>query len=236
MGPVLLRQYHEKLTYVSCVTEEDRQNFLRLDPSLQIGVEGDTRFDQVIQRVGENRPVKTAVEKMAPCFVVGSSWPEDEAIILPALTHPVEQGLKVILAPHEPTPSHLRDLEEKLSGLSIKSHRYSMLEDHLNAPVVIVDQVGVLADLYRLGSVAFVGALSLVGPYHHNSREALALKNHGFAREIANSQDLNEILMGEMNKTPQEGHGRKQAILEFVASNRGVSHKVAQWILREAKI
>ena len=190
---------------------------------------------------------------MAPCFVVGSSWPEDEAIILPALTHPVEQGLKVILAPHEPTPSHLRDLEEKLSGLSIKSHRYSMLEDHLNAPVVIVDQVGVLADLYRLGSVAFVGgsfkksvhsvmepaasgALSLVGPYHHNSREALALKNHGFAREIANSQDLNEILMGEMNKTPQEGHGRKQAILEFVASNRGVSHKVAQWILREAKI
>jgi 3-deoxy-D-manno-octulosonic-acid transferase len=253
LGRLLYGRIIEDLTHVSCVTEEDKDNFLRLDSDLEISVDGDTRFDQVLFRLSEDRPLKKLFEvsPSPPIFVAGSTWPEDEAVLLPALVKPVAQGLKVIIAPHEPTPTHLKELEKQLDALKLKYVRYSRLPDS-EAPIVLVDIVGILADLYKKAQISFVGGsfkksvhsvmepaacgnLTLFGPYHFNNREALSLKAHGYAFEVHDKKDCEALLMAELKLSETEIQKRKSEILGFIQSQTGVSKKTAQWISDHTK-
>jgi 3-deoxy-D-manno-octulosonic-acid transferase len=96
-----------------------------------------------------------------------------------------------ILAPHEISEAHLRHLEAQMARRGLSSGRYSSAEPDRRRRVLLIDQVGVLAELYTWGQVAFVGGSFrrqvhsvmeplaaglpvVVGPFHHNNREALA--------------------------------------------------------------
>ncbi|MDZ4676640.1 MAG: glycosyltransferase N-terminal domain-containing protein [Oligoflexia bacterium] len=258
-GRLLYGRIVEDLTYVSCVAEEDKSNFLRLDPDIKISIDGDTRFDQVLFRLQENRPIKNLSSTQTPntpIFVAGSTWPQDEKILIPALIKPVTLGLKVLIAPHEPTQQHLKDLEIQLTKLGFEFVYYSKLNDTLekadsktlaSSPVILVDVVGVLADLYKIAQISFVGGsfkksvhsvmepaacgnLIIIGPYHHNNREALSLKTKGFARVVDDSFELESILMNETKLNSNEVEKRKSEITDFIKSQTGVSKKIATWI------
>jgi 3-deoxy-D-manno-octulosonic-acid transferase len=243
-GRVFYGSIVEALNQVSCVSENDRDNFLRLDSELRISVDGDTRFDQVLHRLAETRELKIKRPASSKVFVAGSTWPEDEIHLLPALKTAASRGIKSIIAPHEPTADHLSSLEKSLSDLGLRSSRYSSGE---MGEVCIVDQVGVLADLYKLGSIAFVGGsfkksvhsvmepaaagcLTVFGPYHYNNREALSLKSAGLAREISSADELESILSDEMLRSEGEIEIRKKKTIEFVQSKTGVSRQIAEWI------
>jgi len=196
-------------------------------PPGRVRVTGDGRFDQVWARVhGERggRAVRAAAPAPAPAdagaargaahepaavaavrqgpgplLVAGSTWPADEALLVRALAavrgqHP----LRAVIAPHEPTPAHLEGLDRTLDGAGLSHARLAAVEAGTPAPdVVVVDRVGVLADLYRAGSLAWVGggfgtdglhsvvepaALALpvlFGPRLGNAREAGALAAEG---------------------------------------------------------
>jgi 3-deoxy-D-manno-octulosonic-acid transferase len=248
-GRIFYGRIVEDLEFVSCVSEEDRRNFIRLDPEIKISVDGDTRFDQVTARLAENRELKITKPSGRRIFVAGSTWPEDEDVILPALPEPVSKGLRVIVAPHEPTPAHLSYLELQLNALGLKSSRYS---SGAFEQVCIVDQVGVLADLYKFGTTAFVGGsfkksvhsvmepaaagcLTFFGPYHHNNREADILKREGLAREILDSHDLQETLLGELSLPEEKILARKSRTIEFVQEQAGVSRRIADWIRKNKR-
>ncbi len=234
----------EKLSTISCVSESDRDNFTRLAPDQSFTVDGDTRFDQVIYRVSENRPLRLEFNG-GPVFVAGSTWPEDEKILIPALKEPIGRGLKAIIAPHEPSDIHLRFLEESLLAHGLKPTRYSELNP--GADIILIDQVGILADLYRFAQVAFIGgsfkksihsvmeasacgALAIFGPYHFNNREALALKSEKLAVEVTNSEQIRNILLKELDLDPSQIILRKKSMKAFVQKNSGVSLKISSWI------
>ncbi|MGH2574947.1 MAG: 3-deoxy-D-manno-octulosonic acid transferase [Ignavibacteria bacterium] len=98
-------------------------------------------------------------------FVVGSSWVEDENIVLPAIdslgTHKYldHNSLLTIIAPHEPTEDNLRNLEEKINSLysNLTSIRYSELISYNNQNVILIDCVGLLISLYKYADVSYVG-------------------------------------------------------------------------------
>ena len=102
-------------------------------------------------------------------------------------------ALRLILVPHEPTKGHLQSLEKQLAKMGIKGSRYSQAENW-DTEVLLVDQIGILAELYSWGDIAFVGGsfrgsvhsvmeplaaglITLVGPHHGNNREALEFKS-----------------------------------------------------------
>jgi 3-deoxy-D-manno-octulosonic-acid transferase len=260
-GRIFYGSVIHSLSHISCVTRDDEANFKRLEEDVPTSVDGDTRFDQVISRIAERRRLKNFVDHMAPCFVAGSTWSEDEAILVPALREPVDQGLKVIIAPHEPTADHLDELETRLQEFGISFCRYSQIADDAStAPqaVIIIDRVGILADLYRVAQIAFVGGsfkksvhsvmepaavgcLTLVGPYHYNNREALALKERGMVIDLsknapsrqASVQNLVSILNLELKLSDEEITKRRQGIINFVGANKGVSLKIVEWIERQ---
>jgi 3-deoxy-D-manno-octulosonic-acid transferase len=126
--------------------------------------------------------------------------------VLPAFVDLLAQvpGARLILAPHEPNPDHLAGIMQLAADLGLsRPVRLSQLEHQPATPVIVVDRVGILADLYGLADAAFVGggyhraglhsvlepaALGVpvaVGPHWHMSRDAALLIERGGAVALA---------------------------------------------------
>src|SRR5437764_1257304 len=107
-------------------------------------------------------------------------------------------------APHEPNPDHLALIAERAQHLKLpRPVRLSQLEHGAPSPVIVVDRVGILADLYAVADVAFVGGgytraglhsvlepavfgvPVTMGPHWHMSRDAALLIERGGAVALA---------------------------------------------------
>jgi len=158
---------YRALNRVGTISEEDgeRLELLGARPEA-IAVTGDTRYDSVAERaerIDRTREPLARLAAVAPdtfTIVAGSTWPSDEAVLLPAFADLLVQlpTARLLLAPHEPNPDHLAGIAERLRHLKLpRPVRLSQLEHAKAGPVIVVDRVGVLADLYALGDTAFVG-------------------------------------------------------------------------------
>jgi 3-deoxy-D-manno-octulosonic-acid transferase len=93
-----------------------------------------------------------------PTLVAGSTWPGDEAVLLEAFARLRVQRpeARLILVPHEPTPVHLTGIERMAGSFGLPAPvRLSAATGPV--PLLLVDQVGVLARLYGGGTMAYVG-------------------------------------------------------------------------------
>jgi 3-deoxy-D-manno-octulosonic-acid transferase len=196
----LLRDAYARLERVGAISADDADRLVSLGvPSSRVSVTGDTRYDQVWARA---HSVNRGSELLAPLaserftLVAGSTWPGDEAQLLPAWARiarrHAERRPRLIIAPHEPTLAHLVPIERWAPVAALRAARLTD-PDAADVDVVIVDRVGVLGDLYALADVAFVGggfhaaglhsvlepaafgAPVLFGPRHHASRDATLL-------------------------------------------------------------
>ena len=120
-------------------------------------ISGDTRFDRVSHQIEMDNAIDFAdtFTKDSLCVVCGSTWPEDDAAILPYInTH--QGAAKWIIAPHEIKPEKIAAIEK---GLKVKSVRYSEREgkDLAAYEVLILDTIGLLTKVYSYADVAYVG-------------------------------------------------------------------------------
>ncbi len=203
----LLRTALPRLQKIFFVSKADQDFCRKIYPKTQGEVLGDTRYDQVFFRLAHaEAPDLTAYDRL---IVAGSTWPEDERVLIRAAAALKAEGWKWIWVPHEVDESHLRELENGLRQKQISFRRFSRIQNFgwNETDVLIVDRVGLLASLYPMGRLAFVGGSfkkqvhsvmealaaglpTLVGPHHHNSREALEFKAQGFVMECGNSQEF----------------------------------------------
>jgi 3-deoxy-D-manno-octulosonic-acid transferase len=196
MATALLRESYALLDAVGAIDADDAARLVELGVRAdRISVTGDTRYDQVAARAGRTNRSSALLAPLAstrPTLVAGSTWPADEAPLLAAFTA-VRQAVptaRLIIAPHEPTATHLAPIESwsRRNGLTLA--RIPVEGAVANADVLLVDRVGVLGELYALADVAFVGgafhaagihsvlepasfgAPVLFGPRHQASRDA----------------------------------------------------------------
>lgn len=180
-----------QLSLITTVSQADEMHFRRLGISTSVMVTGDTRYDQVIHRLGEKReiPVKIANDGRR-LGVLGSTWWDDDQIWIDALTDAsLRQGFRWFWVPHEISLKKVQELTQQLKNSGFSVERLSETSTW-RADILIVDSVGYLADIYSRAGVAFVGGSFkqkvhsvmeplaagcpvLVGPFHDNSREAL---------------------------------------------------------------
>ncbi|MDH3252412.1 MAG: 3-deoxy-D-manno-octulosonic acid transferase [Ignavibacteria bacterium] len=209
---------------------------------------GDTRYDQVSTRSAEARrrhiiPEHVVENKLI--VVAGSSWPEDESVLIPAFARLLESftNLLLIIVPHEPTVEHIENLEDQLDGTS-STIRFSGLNEYRNERVIIVDSVGILLTLYAYAHVAYVGGSFkqgvhntleaavfgvpvLFGPRHRNSSEPLQLVNHGGAFVVNDTQELYRTVFNLLeNSGARESAGSRAA--DFVQHNVGATERFLQ--------
>jgi len=225
----------------------------------QLLVMGDTRYDQVHSRTQEREKIAELVDSglfhRPHCFVAGSTWPEDERVILGPLFQLLHDRPEytLILVPHELTKDHLADLEAKLSEQPFSYIRLSQFSQRpaKGLRVLLVDRMGLLANLYALGELAYVGGgfgpgvhsvlepaahgcMVVFGPNHLRSLESLHLQQRKAGFAITSSAEFQPIL-DQWLETPAVVSKAGAASLQLVQENLGASDRIARRVLDRIK-
>lgn len=152
----LLRQVYTSLQFVGAVSAADAGRLARLGAAeAAIEVTGDPRHDYVLDRpvnLGAIRPLSEWAGN-DPVLVAGSTHPSDDAVLFPAFARVLRRhhGARLLLVPHEP-----RRAAVEAAGVRAVVCTDGLAPDR-EARCVIIDWLGVLADLYALAALCYVG-------------------------------------------------------------------------------
>lgn len=186
-----------------------------------------------------------------PTLVAGSTWPSDEAVLLSAVerVRVDRPDLRVVIAPHEPHPSHLRALRARCPADAVVAS-LTELEARGTADgvdVVLIDRVGILAELYTLAAVAFVGGgyhgdglHSVVepaaarcpvvfGPRHGNSRTASGLLEVGGGATVPDAPALAATLRSWLQEPDLRDRTARSAF-DYIRRHRGAALRTARLV------
>ena len=224
------RSVHRHIRVHCAISEGDAARFQELcSPTHEIVVTGDTRYEQVYRRAvavapdAEFFPGQATLKR--PILIAGSTYREDEKVLLPAYqrlrentsdTHP-----PLILVPHEPTPERISEIRDALNRQQLVHLCFSDSAsgvDLSEVDVLIVDKLGLLAKLYGLADIAFVGgsfrgsvhnvmepaAMAkpvIFGPTIQNAYEASLLVKQGGAKLVRTAPELADAIMAWLNDT-----------------------------------
>jgi 3-deoxy-D-manno-octulosonic-acid transferase len=215
-GRFLYRDVYASLDKILAISEEDAARFLESVPGHPaVSVVGDTRFDRVVERHAASAGTGFHYERGGGrVLIAGSTWPSDEKHLLGALHSLMasDPDLKVIIAPHEPSPGHLGPLQDWARSRRLPSCTVKGGVPKPAPRVTIIDTVGQLAEAYALADVAYVGGgfstgvhsviepaiagLPVVfGPAHDNSFEALRLIERGAGFCAPSEKEIHDHLV-----------------------------------------
>ncbi len=225
IGRHLYPAVYDSIEKILAISDDDARRFKNSVPDHSgISVVGDTRFDRVMERRKNSQASKPRIDKRDRLTIIaGSTWPKDEAHLLDALARlaGADKNLFVIVAPHEPLPERVAEL---LGWAESNGLGAATLSKHSETPgteqVVVVDSVGVLAEIYEYGDIAYIGGSFstgvhsviepaimgipvLFGPVHQNSFEALELIKSGAAIEVDNASNIYESLNSLLTDDPK---------------------------------
>lgn len=205
-------------------------------------VAGDTRFDRVFETSQQKReiPVIQKFSKGNDIFIAGSTWPDDENILIPFYNN-YSGTIKLIIAPHEIHESHIKDIELKLKRPSVRFSQINGNSDVSDVDVLIIDNIGYLSGIYQYGKIAYIGGAFhgalhnileavtfglpvIFGPQYDKFPEATELISLGGAFSISDSTQLQAVIHGldfKKIKTRNE---------QYIASKTGASATITREI------
>ena len=120
-------------------------------------VSGDTRFDRVSNQLLQDNTLAFISEfkQNNLCIVCGSTWPEDEAVLIDYINKAPDH-VKFIIAPHEINTSKIESFRKNIQQKSsLFSTKKSTNISQYN--VLIIDTVGLLTKIYSHADIAYIG-------------------------------------------------------------------------------
>ncbi len=217
-------------------------------------VSGDTRFDRVIEIAATHSTITTIEEFIgdSPLLVAGSTWSGDEMVIARALENPAITQLKVIIAPHEVSRSHVEELLQTFPQAQL----YSVYQHkpNPNTRIIIVDSIGLLSKLYRYATLAYVGGgfktagihnileaavygiPVFFGPHHQRFLEAIELLKKGGAIALKESDEPGRTLGIHFEKLLSDKvylTSMGAAAQQYVYSKQGATKTILEFIRKK---
>jgi 3-deoxy-D-manno-octulosonic-acid transferase len=195
---------------------------------------GDTRFDRVIENkksLETNLRIE-AFLKDEKAVIIGSSWPDDEAIVLPYILQ--NPNKKFIIAPHNVDEAHVRAIETQLINLT---ERFSEKTGGKN--ILILNTIGHLASAYSYGEIAYIGGgfsgnlhnilepavfglPVLFGPKYKRFPEASQFIHLGIGFSVKTSDEFTSAIKAIYNNLP----AISEKTSTTVTNNTGASVKI----------
>lgn len=229
------------------VQDDNSAELLKSIGTGQVSVSGDTRFDRVYEILSRDNHLDFMEDFKGnnQLFVAGSTWPEDEEVILPYLEEHNQEGVKFLLAPHNIKPKAMKALTERAGKNAV---RYSEMQgaDLANAGVLILDTIGLLTRVYSYADIAYVGGGMgstglhntlepavfgipvLTGPHFEGFREAELMVRAGGIRVVTDKNSFKNTLdeLFENQEIVSE-IGRRNK--EFIEKNRGAVIQIGNY-------
>lgn len=222
-----------------------------LDSHVHLDVLGDSRYDRVLERVRERSEAVAARSNSfagRPVIVAGSIHPAEEQMLVSVIAEllPEYPNLLVVWVPHDPEPEALNSLEQHLQAHHLSAVRWSDRESLNGQSGIIVDVVGILAELYSLADIAVVGGgfnrgvhsviepaaaglPVLFGPRYHVSQEASFLIERGGGFVFRNRKELAEILRSLLSDSERLQAAADKA-KSVVDDNAGASERIIRFL------
>ena len=213
---------------------------------VQSVIAGDTRVDRVLsisKEAKENDLIKNFLNGKK-CLLAGSSWEPDEDLLSKLVNTSAFKEWKLIVAPHDISPFHINSIIDKFESKPIK---YSTLQETaIDEKVLIIDNIGMLSQLYRYSNIAYIGGgfgagihntlepaafgVPLIfGPKYKNFMEAVTLVENKGAYSISNFNELETTFSNLQNI---EIYNRsKSEIKKYLEKNKGAT----KFILNQTK-
>ena len=238
-GKILLKS----IANIDCICVQDANSQKLLDAyGISSYLTGDTRADRVIER---RQQVNHELESIATwsenrrVLILGSIWPEDWAVFEPEIES-ITLDYKLIIAPHEMNAEFMIRMENSMSK-PVYRWTENNAEKMLTSEIIILDTIGLLADCYRYGSVAYIGGafhqglhnilepaaygLPVVfGPRTAKFGEASDLIEREAAFKISDATTLSRVLASLKNDAYRQGCGSRAA--SYIEEAAGSSEKI----------
>ena len=242
----------KKFNLVYTVSENMKNKLSELIDIQKIKIIGDTRFDQINHRYETNKQTLPSNFMETKNILFGSIEHKDLDIIFNAIDNDFikQNNIKLIFVPHEPSDKFISDIEKKLDHIKIKSLLLSNAEDETNRDALIIDKVGILADIYKYSLISYIGCgfgrgvhnviepaiygnIICFGPNYHILNEATEMITNELAYLINNSSDLFNVieLIKEDNKLEQHSKNIK----EYLETKFDASSIIIKQILNDEK-
>ena len=228
------------------VQDENSKILLQSIGFENVTVGGDTRLDRVSEILKRDNRLEfmDRFKNGQFCFVAGSTWPEDEEILINYINS-VQEPIKFVIAPHEIKPAHV---EKIIGALQKKVVCYSDMEDKnlKDFDVLIIDTIGILTKVYSYADFAYVGGgfatglhntmepavfgiPIIIGPQYHGFKEAEDLVTKGGILSISDQDGFNE-LMRKLIENPAKA--KEQGIINsaYINANVGAANRILDHI------
>jgi 3-deoxy-D-manno-octulosonic-acid transferase len=212
-------------------------------------ISGDTRFDRVLD-IAANKIAIDWVPKLADgkIIVTGSTWEDDHKIIGPVSEQcdQLEQ-CNWIIVPHNVDTASIKACQSHFTNSICLSEWLTQSNSTGKPLVLIVDQIGLLSQLYQYADIAYIGGgftkdgihnvleaavfgkPVLWGPNDLKYPEAIGLRNGHGGIKIKDASTLN----GTINQLLNDASFSKatgDAALKYVQVHAGATQKTIEYI------
>lgn len=212
-----------------------------------VSVSGDTRFDRVYNQLNIDNTLDI-VENFKQdklCVVAGSTWPEDEKLLLNYINSNSYE-VKFIIAPHNIKTGQIESLR---AGIKKETLLYSSKDQAniFNSQVLIIDSIGILSKIYAYADVAYIGGAYgntglhntleaavfgvpiIIGKNYKRFPEAYEMIANGGMYSISNQEEFDSILNSLLSNTVetiQSGIANS----DYIKKNRGAVIQIMTYI------
>lgn len=213
-----------------------------------VSISGDTRYDRVYSQLNHNNKLDyiSNFKGDSTCIVIGSSWEEDETILMNFINTNTSKQLKFVIAPHEIKTNRINNLLSKLNHDAVlyTKRNKKTLEDY---NILIIDTVGQLSKIYSYADIAYVGGAMgsnglhnilepavfgvpiVIGKNYQNFPEAKTMIQQAGLTSVTNKHDLSTVMQILLkNNEYREQEGLKN--LNFVKKNRGAVVQIMTYL------
>ncbi|MDG1476514.1 MAG: glycosyltransferase N-terminal domain-containing protein [Vicingaceae bacterium] len=207
-----------------------------------ITISGDTRLDRVYENSLNPKKPELIQEFIGnkKTIILGSSWSNEEKLITEFIQS-TKKDFKFIIAPHDIKNSRIKSLEKLLTNTNYIKYSNVNVENISEHSVLVIDNIGILANIYQFTDIAFVGGgfkgalhntlepasfgnAILFGPKHQKFHEAEELLSINGAFEIKDLDDLiavTNLLLSNNKLTDTQEINRN-----YISTGRGAAEKI----------
>jgi 3-deoxy-D-manno-octulosonic-acid transferase len=240
-----MRKALRKFDHYFVQDESSRERLASIQRN-NVSVSGDTRLDRVSEILDRDNQLDfmSAFKKDRLCLVAGSTWPEDEAILIDHINN-TPKNLKYILAPHTIK-------KDKILGLAGAITKKKVLYSNIakkevgDCDVLIVDTIGLLTKIYSYADIAYVGGgfatglhntlepavfgvPVIIGPQYEGFKEAEDLVAQKGILPVHDAWTFGELIK-KLLDNPEFRKKTGALNATYIAKNKGASTQIMTYI------